>query len=133
MIQLSCQIVGGSFAEKLPLAGIETALAGQNKADHAHQCKQMQIAAAEHFNTQHDRGEGGIGGAAEQTNQAQCTAKAGIQSQQTAYYAAEGGADAEGGDDLTALKTCGKGDGSKEHLENKVKPVGNLTEHGAEA
>ena len=95
--------------ENLHLTGIETALSGQDKTDHAYQGKQMEIGTPKHFDTQYDGSKGGVGCTAEQANETQCTANAGIQTQQTADYAAKGCADAEGGYDFTALEACGQG------------------------
>ena len=77
--------IGGYFVENMHLAGVETTLSGQDKADHTHQGEQMHIGAAEHLDTQHNGSKGRIGGAAEQTDQTQRTADSGIQTQQTAH------------------------------------------------
>ena len=91
----------------------------------------MDVCATEHLNAQDNGGQGGIGGAAEQTNQSQRGSQAGVQPQQTAAHAAEGGADAEGGNNLATLEAGGKGDGGEEHLDGEGIPVG-VTGHRGE-
>ena len=41
----------GGNGKLLDLAGIQTALTGEYKADHANKGKQMDVRSAEHFNT----------------------------------------------------------------------------------
>ena len=79
----------------------------------------MQIGAAEHLDAQHDGGEGGVGGAAEQTDQAQRAADPRVEAQKAAQHAAEGCADTEGWHNLTALEPCPKGNGCKQHFQQE--------------
>ena len=88
--QFPVQMTGNiGLAELNDLAGIQAAVAGEHKADHANQCKQIQVGAAEHLNAQNDGGKGRIGSAAEQSHQTQCCRNARVKSQQAAQDTAE--------------------------------------------
>ena len=123
LLQFLLSSGNAGFGELDDLTGIEAAVAGQHKADHANQRKQIEIGAAEHFNAQHNGGKGRIGGTAEQAHQTQCRCNARVKSQKAAQNAAKGSADAEGGYDLAAFKACGKSHGSKQQLQQEGIPV----------
>ena len=98
------------------LTGIKPAFAGYDEAKHAYQCENVQIMSAEHLDAENDGGEGGVGGTAEKSYEAQCGSIAGVETDEPAEEAAEGGAYCKGGDDLTTLEACSESYGSKDEL-----------------
>ena len=106
------------------LAGVEAAVAGEDKADDADQRKQVQVCAAKHLDAQHDGGDGRIGCAAEQTDEAQSAADSRIKAQEASQQAAEGGADTEGGHDFAALEARSQGHSGKDHFQEEAVPIG---------
>lgn len=105
------------------LAGVKTAFAGNDEAEHAYQREHVQIVAAEHFDAQYDGGEGGIGCAAEQADKTQSGSVTGGETENSAEEAAESCADGKGGNYLSAFKACSKGYGGENQLQRKCVPV----------
>ena len=87
------------------LAGVKATVAGEDKANYAHNGEDDQIVIAEHFHTENDGSGGAVGYAAEQRDHAQCGTKSGIQAEHLRHDTAEGGTDEESGDDFAAFVT----------------------------